>query len=341
VINLSAISYAAAQGYIRARLSRFIERRTWDHLLEAASPEELGQFLSNTRAAPAITRDGAIHLRILRGEAAASGGAVARFLPRTSRELVAWYNKRFEIENLKTILRAVHYQLSRTRALSSLIPLTSTRWNWDSLLEAGSVAGVIDQIRDSPYARPLENGMERYQQERRLFYLEVAIDLFYFQKLVRLIETQNGRDRDDARQFLGRWIAVQNLLWAYRYRIYARMTPEEIINYTLHHAFATGLDTVRRIALGSPLTLEAERLGFRLPAGLPEIEALTELELQADRERFRRASDFTSRPLYRLGGVLAYLWLLECEIQDLIVLVEGKAIGLSVREITRRLLQVA
>jgi hypothetical protein len=52
---------------------------------------------------------------------------------------------------------------------------------------------------------------------------------------------------------------VQNLLWAYRYKIYGRMTPEEIINYTLHHA-----DTVRRVAPGSPLAVEAERLGFRI-----------------------------------------------------------------------------
>lgn len=337
---MSAFSYAAAQGYIRARLSRFLDRATWVRLLEA-SPTELGQFLARTGIAPAVTRDGTIRLRILRGEAATAGRAVARFLPRGSRELVAWYNERFEIENLKTVLRTVHYQLERPRALSSLIPLRSTRWRWEALLEAGSVAAVIDQIRESPYARPLEHAMERYQQERRLFYLEVAIDLFYFQKLVRLIESQSGADEADARQFLGRWIAVQNLLWAYRYRIYGRMTPEEIINYTLHRAFAVGLDTVRRVALGSPLMAEAERLGFRLSPGLSEVEALTEMELQAERERFRHATAIIGRPLYRLGGVLGYLWLLEGEVRDLSVLVEGKTTGLSGAEIARRLLRAA
>jgi V/A-type H+/Na+-transporting ATPase subunit C len=338
---LSVSSYAAAQGYIRARLSRLLDRATWARLLEANSPTELGQLLGHTGVAPAVTRDGAVHLRILRGEAATAGRAVARFLPRGSRELVAWYNERFAIENLKTVLRAVHYHLDRPRALSSLIPLRSTRWRWEALLEAGSVAAVIDQIRESPYARPLEHTMERYQQERRLFYLEVAIDLFYFQKLVRLIESQSGRDEADARQFLGRWIAVQNLLWAYRYRIYGRMTPEEIINYTLHRAFAAGLDTVRRVVLGSPLTIEAERLGFRLSPGLSEMEALTQMELQAERERFRRATAIIGRPLFRLGGILGYLWLLEGEVHDLTVLVEGKTTGLSGGEIARRFLRAA
>lgn len=337
---MGVFSYAAAQGYIRARLSRFIDRATWDRLLDAASPEELGQFLRRTRAAPAVTPSGVVHLGILRGEVASSERTVARFLPRSTRELVAWYNKRFEIENLKAVLRAVHYQLDQPRALSSLIPLPFTRWNWESLLEWTSVTALIDQVRDSPYARPLENSMERYQQEHRLFYLEVAIDLFYFQKLVRLIESQTGRDGDDARQFLGRWIAVQNLLWAYRYRVHGQMTPEEIINYTLHRAFAAGLDTIRRIALGSTLTLEAERLGFHLPAGLPEVDALTELELQAERERFQRARAVTGRALFGLGGVLGYLWLVEGQVQDLIVLVEGKSTGLSAPEIARRLTQL-
>ncbi len=338
---MSLPSFAAAQGYIRARLPRFLDRATWDRLLEARTTAELGQFLRQTAVAPAVTRDGAISLQILRGEVASAGRVLVHFLPRGSRELVRWYNRRFEIENLKTVLRAVQYQLERSRALASLIPLRSAGWRWETLLDSGSVGAVVDQIRESPYARPLEHAMERYQQEQRLFYLEIAIDLFYFQKLVRLIESQTGREAADARRFLGRWIATQNFLWAYRYRIYGRMTPEEIINYTLHRAFAAGLDTVRRVALGSPLTAEGERLGFRLSPGLTEIEALTEIELLAERERFRDATAAFARQLFHLGGSLAYLWLLEGEVRDLTVIVEGKTIGLGGAEIARRLVRAA
>ena len=338
---MSAFSYAAAQGYVRARLSRLLDRATWARLLEANSVIELGQLLGRTGAAPAVAGDGSVRLQILRGETATAGHAIARFLPRRSRELVAWYNERFTIENLKTVLRAVHYQLDRPRALSSLIPLGSTRWRWEALIEAGSVAAVIDQIHESPYSRPLEHAMDRYEQARRLFYLEIALDLFYFQELVRLIKSQSGADGTDARQFLGRWIAVQNLLWAYRYRIYGRMTPEEIINYTLHRAFSAGLETVRRVVLGSPLTVEAQRMGFHVSPGLSEVEALTDIELQAERQRFQRATAIISRPMSRLGGVLGYLWLLEGEVHDLTMLIEGRTTGLSSAEIARRLLRAA
>ena len=327
-------SYAAVQGNIRARLSRLFDRALWARLLEANSAAEVGQLVGHTR-------EPAIHLQNLRGQVAAAAGALVRFLPRGSRAVVAWYNRRFEIENLKTVLRTVHYRLDPSRVRASLIPLESRRWHWETLLGADSISVVLDQIRDSPYARPLENGMERYRQEGRLFHLEIALDLFYFQKLVRLIEAQSGKDASDARQFLGRWIAVQNLLWAYRFRIYGRMTPEQIINYTLHHAFAAGLDAVRRIALGSPVAVEAARLGFAISPGLPELEALTQIEILAEREFFRHATAAISRPLFRLGGVLAYLWLLESEVRDLTVILEGKAMGLSGQEIARRMVRAA
>lgn len=336
---MSLFSYAAAQGYIRARLSRLLDRARWSALLEAGSAAQISQVLGQTAIAQAVAGERHMLLEVLRGQVADAASALNRFLPAGPAELLDWYNRRFEIENLKIVLRAVHYRLDRARTADSLIPLHNTRWRWAALLEAGSIPAVIDQIRESPYARPLEHALERYQQEGRLFHLEIAIDLFYFQRLVRLIESQSGRDAREARRFLGRWIAVQNLIWAYRYRVFGRMTPEQIINYTLHHAFAAGLDTVRRIALGSPLAVESARLGFLLPSGLPEVEGLTQIEVLAERERYRYATESVARPLFHLGGALAYLWLLEAEVRDLTVIVEGKTIGLTGGEIARRLVR--
>jgi hypothetical protein len=117
------------------------------------------------------------------------------------------------------------------------------------------------------------------------------------------------------------------------------MSPEEILNYTLHRAFATGLDTVRRVALGAPLEGEVRRLGFTLSSDLSETEALTELELLAERERYRQAALVINRPLFHLGGVLAYLSLLESQVRDLMVIAEGKRVGLTSNDIARRLLR--
>jgi V/A-type H+/Na+-transporting ATPase subunit C len=339
--ELALISYAAAQGYLRAKLSRLLNRDSWERLLTSRSLGEFGQVLKETPTlATAVTRNGSVAQQVLRGELASAAFTVVRFLPDRPRQLVTWYNRCFEIENLKAILRKIHYHIEWPHGLIGLVPVRSL-FKWDDLLGVRSVAELIDRLRASPYALPLEHAMERYNQEGRLFYLEIALDLFYFQRLVRLIEEQGGSDWKEATQFLGRAIATQNLLWAYRYRIHGHMLPEEIINFTLHRAFAAGLETVRRIALGSPLPVEAERLGFRLSPGRSDTEALVELQFLGEQERFRRAAASIRRPLFSLGGVLAYFSLAEAEIRDLSVLAEGKVAGLSAEQIGPRLLRAA
>jgi V/A-type H+/Na+-transporting ATPase subunit C len=331
---LSALTYSGVQGNIRARLARLLDGAAWTRLLEAATAAEV---------VATIEREHGVEARLpaLQGRIAASTQALVRFLPGSSRKVVAWYNRRFEIENLKAVLRAVHYQVDVGRARAALIPIEGGGVRWEGLLDAGLVGAVIERLRGTPYGRPLENAMERYQQEQRLFPLEIALDLFYFQKLVRLMESLSRKEAAGARRFLGRSIAIQNLLWAYRYRIYGRMTPEQIINYTLHHAFEAGLDTVRRIALGAPLAVEAGRFGFEVPSGLSEVEALVEIEILAGRELWRRAREAMCRPLFDLGGVLAYLWLLDADVRDLMIVAEGKTMGLSGPEIARRMVRAA
>ncbi len=331
--------YAAPQSWIRARLARLLNRDAWARLLQAGSAEEFRRTLEDSWAAGALAADGRLRTPALRGEVWAATRTLGRFLPRGPKQLLAWYNRRFEIENLKILLRAAHYRVDRARAGELLVPLEAGKLQWAALLGVSPVAALLDPLRNSSYARPLEQALERYEQEQRLFHLEVALDLFYFQQLVRLMESQSGAT--DAVSQLGRWISVQNLIWAYRYRIYGRMKPEEILNYTLHRAFRCGLETVRRVVLGSPLEAEAGRLGFRLSPGRSEVEALTELEFLAERERYQQAEAMMRQPLFRLGGILAFLCLLESEIRDLGVIAEGKASGLDRAEIAVRLLRAA
>ncbi|HXP86627.1 MAG TPA: V-type ATPase subunit [Bryobacteraceae bacterium] len=338
---MKCFTYAASQGFIRARLSRLLDQDTWMRLLNCRSTGDLAQALRQTQVGTAVSREGEVRLQMLRGGVAAAAQALTRYLPRGARTLVHWYNLRFEVENLKTVLRSVHYGLNPRRAAHSLVPLATgtIRTQWEKLLEAGSIPAVMEQLRGSPFAVPLEQASERYRQEQRLFYIEVGLDLFYFRRLVQLIETLKGSDAAQATVFLGRWIAVQNLLWAYRYRIYGRMSPEEILNYTLHRACGAGLDTLRRVALGAPLDGEARRLGFSLPSGLSEAEALSQLELQVERERHRRAAAAIRQPLFHLGGALAFLVVLDAEVRDLAVIVEGNSIGLTGAEMAPHLLR--
>lgn len=337
---LGVVSYAAAQAQVRARLPRLIPPELWPHLVAVASYEELVSRLRETAYAECLDHDLVTVEQSLRLRLARAARTMAQFLPGKARQVVRWYSRRFEVENLKTLIRALHYGLEKERALSILLPVASPGLPWKALLGSGSVPALVEQLAPTPYGRCLAHALPRYTQENRPFYLEVALDLDYFSRLVLLIEELRGRDRREAERLLGYWIATQNLLWAYRYRLYARMLPEEVLNFTLHRAFRVSLETVRRVALGSPVAAEAIRLGIRLP-DLAEPEALTRLEWLAARALYQEASKTFARSIFHIGGVLAYLALLESEIADLILLLEGKRSGVPATELDPYLLRGA
>ena len=107
--------------------------------------------------------------------------------------------------------------------------------------------------------------------------------------------TCTGRTIPTRSTSCGAWVDAQNLLWAYRYRLYARLSPEEILNYTLQRNLRVNADVVRAIALGAPL-LEVVRsiwhgrlAGLDALADLPEQEALPRLELLFQRHFYALA----------------------------------------------------
>jgi vacuolar-type H+-ATPase subunit C/Vma6 len=178
--------------------------------------------------------------------------------------------------------------------------------------------------------------LDQYRRQQSVFPLEVALDLGYHAELLERIADLRGTDRADradAADFLGAWVDAKNLLWAYRYRLYAQLSPEEILNYTLQRKLRVNADVVRAIALGAPLLDVVRNVwGGRLAdlgalADVPEREALPRLELAFQRHFFALAQRVRAQFPLRLAVILAYEFLLEYEIRDLVAVIEGKAVG--------------
>lgn len=332
--------YAASQAWIRAKRSALISAATWRRLLEEDSLERLVTTARTTRYGERVSADVGRTERQLARTLAEEMLDLARFVPgRAARGLLVWHARRPELDNLKTVLRTLHFRQPRERAVALLLPLPRSSLDWRSLLSAGDVASLVEQLRGSVYATPLEDALERYREEGSLFFLEVSLDLAYLGQLVRRIGQLAAADRRQAETFLGYAVDVQNLTWAYRYRIYAHLSPEEILNYTLHRGFRVDVRTLRRVVTGSPLSEEAGRLGVVVPEDLPEREALERVEIESRRLLFARAGESFRGLTFHLGAALAYATLLESEIDDLVTLFEGRSEGMTTEALAARLVR--
>lgn len=337
---VDAARHAAANALVHGLAAQLISQSVRAEIIAAPDLPAVANLLRQSWYADALVATDAAEPteasleRALWGHLAAAARRPLRMLSGRRRELLDWHWRRFEVENLKTILRGVQYGLRQEQFQASLIPLgPASSLSWPALAAAESVDAVMARLGESVYAKFLAQAMDRYRREGLLFVLEVALDLGYAQHLLQLIEQLHGRDRREARRFLGARLAADNLLWAYRYRIYAGFLPEEILNYTVQHGLKVDAAVVRTIALGAPLPDVVQQVwGDGLPGvealrDLPDRTALSHLEILLQRYLHGQAQrTWHAYPLH-LGTVLAYQVLVEDEIRDLMAIVEGKALG--------------
>lgn len=334
--------YAAANARVRGRIGRLLSPARWRILLNASDSGEFLQYLSGTAYRSALATMvmerpdlGEIERRLWQYLAQAYRAPLP-FMPGGSKKLLVWLWRRFEVNSLKAILRGVKGGAPPARIRRTLVPLGSdSDLPWETLTELPSVPAVVERLEGSFYGRALEPGLDRYRREDLLFPLEIRLDLAYVRQLLRLIEKLRGRDRQEAQRFTGAMVDSQNVLWAFRYRIYDDLSPEEILTYTLHQGVQVDASIIREIAAGaSVLHVLQDVWGESLPGlrrlrGLSDKQALLEVERIFDRHFYNEAMETLKGYSLHLGIVLSYVVLQETEVKDLVSLLEGIAAGWS------------
>ncbi|MCD6518790.1 MAG: V-type ATPase subunit [Anaerolineae bacterium] len=351
--SLGITQYAGANARVRGLYSRLLDKDVWRELLSAEDFNAALEILKNThyeRVIRALEQRGGITLeqleRYLWGEAASNCRKVMVFTGGGVRILLTVWWQHFELENLKALFRGLDQQMDPNVVNRFLIPLgTYSTLPWEALLHERTVSGLIDRLRNTHYINPLRAAYPRYQRERSLFPIEVALDIRYYRDLARAIYRLTGSDRLDAKRVLGTRLDMLNILWAFRYRIYYNLSAEEIVNYTIWHAVRTDTQIIQEIALGAdPRDILVRIWGeeaFDLSqlTGSDETRMLPKLELLLERFWRRLAQEALSGYPFKLGSLLGYLVLNELEVQDIVTLLEAKGMGWEPERIKEHLIR--
>jgi V/A-type H+-transporting ATPase subunit C len=335
-------------GYINARVkamkSRLLPRETLYELLGARDLAAL----TDTLGATAYGKDLSEALTHASGLSAIEEGLRRNLCHTTAKlleiadgkpgELLGVILERWDLENIKTVLRGKHTRLSRDEILSGVVPagrLDETRMA--ELAGAEDSKAVADMLATwhSPFARPLTRALSAYAQDNNLANLELALDRSY---VSAGLETIMKGDRNAAilRAILKEQIDALNFGTALRLR--GEALEEGVLK---GFWIAGGEEILERhfLALARaenfPQALAQAPLSFRL-AEKPEDEEAFE------RARSRALALKCAR-LYRgdplmINVSIGYLWMKTIEVTNLRLIGRGKAYGLPQPEIEKELL---
>jgi len=335
--------YAAISARVRAKYAELLTAQDIIRLSEAPDFLSLFTLLKGTAYGPYLEglKDKDINPRRviiqIKRKLADAFYSVIQMAPVETRPLVKQLYRYYEIGNLKAVLRAI---------------VTVTTWDtetalWDrvrdvlfplgpesvlpaqAMVESGSVATAVDLLHGTPYEETLSFAMKRYSSEQNLFPIEVALDLSYWRRLWSEAQKLTGQDREHSVRIIGSLLDMNNLMWAIRYRVYHKLSEEEVINYTLPFGYRVKDSDIRAIAAGADAASVINRVFPGLPdvnaflenpqTGLPKLEVLLKQRIMKE-----CLAAFVGSP-FHIGLPLAFLILHDFEVQDLIVLIEAKS----------------
>lgn len=237
--------------------------------------------------------------------------------------------ERFEVFNLKTILRGFHVGAALEETGRSLLPtiLYPTAF-YQELLKREGIGAVVDYLLavGNRFYRPLSQVYPEYEAGGKLAVLEMAIEAFYFSDARRALQQIANEDAALVRRMIGTEVDILNLVYALRV-VEAGIESEEKYKYILPGGERLKERFVREL-LGSPdkPSFLRHMEGTYYQKRLGELaEGITANELQERLEEllYREHCQFDPGRFFDIHLATVFIWRLNVEVTNLRVIASG------------------
>ena len=256
---------------------------------------------------------------------------------------------RWDLFNVKTIIRGKHMKLKPETIVDSLLPVGEmTQVELRELAGLEDVLAVTDTLWTwgSAYSVPLREGVQEYLKEGDLSVLELSLDRYYSQWAARRL-TRRKPNYVLARTILGLQVDSTNLVTAFRL-LKADTTDMDVRRYFLSGGVhvneelfvkLTGLSDVDEVIdglKGTPYSLQLEKV---LSAYM-DANSIAVLERALEDYVMRRALGSGFGDPLGFGVMVSYLYAKQNEVTNLRIIVKGNAVGMPADRMRKELIFV-
>lgn len=331
------MSYEYLNTRVRVLLAQLLKPAQFEALLGLQDLTEMINFLAETDYAPEIRRSTvefsgyAVVDRAVMHNGHRVFHKLVRLAPERPRQLIEVVLHRFEVFNLKTILRGLHVGASAEEIAQNLYPtILYPPAFYPELLKKEKMRDVLDYLLSAgaSYTDALWKAFPEYERTGKLLVLEHALDWAYFNGARATLEQLKDENAKFVRTVLGTEADVLNLIYALRI-IESGVQSEEKYKYILEGGARLTSDFIRE------LLDTADRTSFfRKLARTSYYRQIQPLDETVNAARFqKRLEDFLYQELCRwdLGRFfdihmsIAYIWRKTAEMTNLRVIASGLA----------------
>ncbi len=327
---------ASADAYLNTRVSLFAGRLWPDAALDAliAADEsvvtgELAHKGLTTLAPQGEQAGGSLEQRIV-AQVLDETRVLIRPLAGGARDFLSFWTARFEMSNVKTLLRSKMNGERAAVALARLTPMGAFgRLDGEALAHAEDTGELLRRLEAGPYAAIVRHARRAFEQSRDPFVLDAALDKGYYEGLVARAQPLETRLGAPLRGLMAALVDRINLVWLLRYRFNYSLPPAQVYYLLIGARYDLPAARLRELAqLGSlPAVLDALPAPWRARlAGALDIPAVFARMERAGAEYALHVLRSDAPPLAR---AFAYLILRERDLRALRAVLRGRRLGLG------------
>jgi V/A-type H+-transporting ATPase subunit C len=347
--------YGYSNARVRGMRSRLMTPAMLDQLMAAPDLNRLIAALIDTEyrdfveAAVIKGRTPAAMDEALRENMVFTFQKVTRFLNQEAYDLVTTLLGRWDLFNIKTLIRGKHMHLAAEEIEDGLYPVAGlSPVELHLLATLDSVRAVVDTLMTwgSPYAEPLRANLRAYEAENDLPVLELALDRFYSGWAASRL-TKRGQNTQIARRILGLQIDSINLLTCFRL-LKSDIGDMDPARFYLPGGEHIGQDLFLTLAAMSDVdevldSLQRTPYGQQLESvvvNYMEENSLAVFERALEDYVMRRALAAGRGDPLGVGIIIGYLWAKQNEVTNLRIIVKGRSVGMPADRMRRELIVV-
>lgn len=347
--------YGYSNARIRGMRSRMLSRAVLDDLIGAPDINQFIQRLMDTEYAADLDE------ALIKGRnAGAVDDALKNNMVRIYRKVLGFLNEeagyvvatllgRWDVFNLKTIIRGKQMHLSVAEIQEALIPAGQlTAVDLLALCGQDDVRAVVDTAVTwgLPFSQAMREGFSEFARTGELASLELALDRYYAEWAHNRLKSKR-QSIATSKRILGIQIDITNLVMVMRLQKAdtESIDPEQFfleggaaIHQPLYVELAkmSDIDEVLDHLRGTPYghTLDDVAVKFI------EENSISVFERALEDYLMRRAVSLGTGDPLGVGVSISYLWAKQNEITNLRIIVKGKAVGMPVERVRRELILV-
>lgn len=245
-----------------------------------------------------------------------------------------FWTARFELSNVKTLLRSKMTGERPAAALARLTPMGGFgRLDTQALAHAEDTDELLRRLEAGPYADIVRHARRAFEESQDPFHLDAALDRGYYEGLVQRARPLEETLGAPFRLLMANLVDRINLLWLLRYRINYGLPPAQVYYLLVTSRYALSAPRLQQLAALDRLADVLATLPPPWLALLAGAQSIPDVFARMEGHAAIHAHQVLKRRAPPMARAFAYLILRERDLRAVRAVLRGRHLGLAAGDI--------